>query len=108
MEWVVQLFVCILLNVTFGGIAVFAFLSKNPINFWAGQIIKPEQVNNVKSYNRANGIMWSLFDLPIFAAAVLTPISSEVSAWVLAVGVLAGLPAVIIVYTKVIKRKYFK
>ena len=73
----VAILVCALV---FLAISIYAFLSKKPINFWAGEKISVSQVTDVKMYNRANGIMWLVYGICWLIAAVIGLFSSTWSA----------------------------
>ena len=51
--------------------SVIAFSKKKPINFWAGDYMKPDEIVDVTAYNRANGVMWLVFGLMFVVAGVV-------------------------------------
>ena len=40
-----------------GFISLWAFRRKTPMHFWAGATVKPEEINDIPAYNRANGFI---------------------------------------------------
>lgn len=44
MEWVVTLIPTLICAVAFQAVALWAFLSKEPVHFWAGSEVKPKEV----------------------------------------------------------------
>ncbi|MDR2167589.1 MAG: hypothetical protein LBE35_07055 [Clostridiales bacterium] len=84
-----------------GGVALWAFRRKDPMHFWAGKEVKPEEITDIAAYNRENGIMWAIFTASFVVAAVLSLFS--VAAGGILVGILstAGLVILIIVYKKI-------
>ena len=42
-------------------IALYAFKRSTPIHFWSGTTVKPEEIRDIPSYNRENGIMWLVY-----------------------------------------------
>ena len=56
----------------FIGLGIYAINSKKPMNFWAGDKIPPEKINDLKKYNRANGIMWIIYGLLWLPGCVIT------------------------------------
>ena len=106
METIIMFIACVFLFLVLAGFGLYSYFSKNPANFWSGDKISPEDVSDVKKYNRANGIMWIvyglLFLIPAFTAFVSVLISG------VAIGVLTfiGVPVLIFIYTKIIKPKY--
>ena len=99
----VAILVCALV---FLAISIYAFLSKKPINFWAGEKISVSQVTDVKMYNRANGIMWLVYGICWLIAAVIGLFSIKVS--VLIVTALSiGIVILVLIYLK-IRKQYFR
>ncbi len=105
MEWVISEFVTIILIIAFGALALRGFLSKTPVNFWAGDEVKTAEITDVKAYNKANGLIWLFFVLPQLTAAVLFPINDLTTNIFQMGGILIGIPAVFIAY-KQIEKKY--
>ena len=101
--WFTSILVCALV---FLSISIFAFVAKNPINFWAGEKISLSQVTDVKKYNRANGIMWLLYGLGWLIAAIIGLFSIKVGAFFM-VALCVGIVILILVNRK-IRKKYFK
>ncbi len=99
----VAILVCALL---FLAISIYAFLSKKPINFWAGEKISVKQVTDVKMYNRANGIMWLIYGICWLIAAVIGLFSIRISV-IIVVALCVGIVILILIYLK-IRRQYFK
>ena len=81
---------------------------KEPVGFWANSNKKPE-VEDVKGYNRAVGIMWFVFAI-IMALLGIPLLAGQNSPWVFltVVGVLIEVIGVMVVYTCVIEKKYTK
>lgn len=61
----------ILCGALFAGLGIHGFTAKKPVTFWAGTKIKPEDVRDIKGYNRANGRMWLIYSIPWWVAGVL-------------------------------------
>jgi len=60
-----------LCSLIFGAIAVWAFKRKEPIHFWSGSTVKPEEIHDIPAFNRANGVMWSIYALCMVVTGVL-------------------------------------
>ncbi|MGL4911965.1 MAG: hypothetical protein ACRC3Y_05960 [Romboutsia sp.] len=45
----------------YGGMSIYSFKKKTPVHFWAGSVVKSEEITDIKAYNKANGIMWLVF-----------------------------------------------
>ena len=98
-----SILVCSLIFIAF---SMYAFLSKKPINFWAGEKIPSSLVTDVKKYNRANGFMWLIYGLCWGIAAIIGLFSIEISAGITVI-LCAGIVIMIIV-NRSIRKKYFK
>lgn len=95
---------CALCLMSFG---IYALKTKKPVNFWAGDKIPPEKITDIKKYNRANGIMWISYGALWISCSIITFFNVFAAGMVcLGLGV-GGLPVLIILYTCVIKKKYF-
>jgi len=102
---IIGFIIWVLVGGMFIGIGIHAFVSKEPVGFWANVEMFP--VNDVKAYNRAMGKLWLayalgliLLGLPLLAGANSPLIILSI------VGVLLEAIAVMIVYMLVIKEKY--
>lgn len=92
---------------TFLAISVWAFTSKNPVNFWAGEKISADSISDIKKYNQAYGVMWLIFGLCWLITAVLGLFSLSISIVVLVVLNTVGLVTLILVNNK-IRKRYMK
>ncbi len=44
--------------IMFYGLALYTFIAKKPMNFWAGHKISSKKIKNIKAYNICLAIMW--------------------------------------------------
>lgn len=51
----------IFLGLTCLGIGIRAFLKKNPVRFYGAIEVGPEEIKDVRAYNKANGFMWCIY-----------------------------------------------
>lgn len=106
MESIVFVFISWLCGAVFVLLGVSCFKSRKPVGFWSGTTVDKEEVTNVRKYNIANGIMWSLYSL-FFWLSGLTAITDKVSSIILLVsGCTVGILLLILGYGW-IKRRYF-
>ena len=105
MEWVISEFGTVIMIIVCGSLSLWGFLSKTPVNFWAGDEVKASEISDIKAFNCANGLIWAFFTLPQLIAAVLFPINSFAANIFQIGGIVAGIPAAIIVYRQ-IEKKY--
>ena len=94
---------CALCLMAFG---IYALKTKKPVNFWAGDKVPPEKVTDIKKYNRANGIMWISYGALFLSCCVITFFNAFAAGMVCMGLALAGIPALICIYTFIIKKKY--
>ena len=104
MDNVVFLIIMIPLAAFFTGLGVFAWRRKKPMWFWSGSEVKEREIRDVRSYNRANGIMWLAFSGVFWIAAILGAFNAEAAGIVLAVGVIAGIQALVFAYSRIYKK----
>lgn len=105
MSWIINEFISSILVVVFGGITIWCFSSKAPVNFWAGDNVKPEEISDIKAYNRSNGILWGIFTLPHVISLAVIPINTFTAVIIQAIGIVIGIPLIVIAYNK-IEKKY--
>ena len=69
--------------------------------FWSGSTVDKKDITDVPAYNRANGIMSLCYSAVFWIAAILGMFRQELAGVFLAVGCLAGIPVLVIVYRKI-------
>ncbi len=91
---------------TFIGIGIYSLKRKTPMHFWSGSTVKPEEISDIYAYNKANGIMWIVYELSYLLILPLGFVFGEVMSNII-ITILAtfGLVALIICY-KLIYKKY--
>ena len=100
-EWVLFngiLGFCVLV---FAAIGLWALLRKTPMHFWSGTTVEPEEITDVKKYNKANAVMWFCYCIPQIISMLIAPFSVSLATIVMVAGILGGLPVLIIVYKKI-------
>jgi len=45
----------------FIGIGIYSIKKKTPMHFWSMSPVKLEEISDVKSYNKGNGLMWIVY-----------------------------------------------
>ena len=96
MELFIWLIITIPISALFTGMGVFAWRRKKPMWFWSGS-----EVREVPAYNRANGIMWLVYSCVFWISTVLGMANIGAAGVVLAVGCIAGIPILAVVYGKI-------
>ena len=92
------------LSAFFTGIGVFAMRRRKPMWFWAGSEVKAESLTDVRAYNRANGVMWLIFSAFFWAWTVLGAFYAGMAGALVAATTLVGIPILITVYTRILKK----
>lgn len=105
MEVALWLIITIPLSALFTGLGIYAWKREKPMWFWSGSTVRERDISDVRAYNRANGVMWLCFSGVFWISAFLGIFRTKTAGAVLAIGCLAGIPALIIAYGK-IYRKY--
>lgn len=85
----------------FAAIAIWAFKSKNPIHFWSGSTVRPEEITDIAAYNRANGLMWTVYAICMAVTGVLSLFSISIAAGLLIVISIPGTIVLILIYNKI-------
>ena len=85
----------------FIGIGIFSMVRKTPMHFWSGSKVLPQQLLDVKCYNRENGIMWIVYAIPYFVTAALYFLSPTAATVLLLAACFAGIPLLILNYKRI-------
>lgn len=88
----------------FLGYALFARRTKKPVWFWSGSTVDPAAIADIPAYNRANSRMWIAYSLPFWACGLLSFWQTFAAGIILAVACTGGIPVLIIVYNKILKK----
>jgi uncharacterized membrane-anchored protein len=90
---------------SFGAIAIWAFKRKDPMHFWSGSTVKPEEITNIPAYNRANGLMWLIYTVCMVVTGILSLFNILIGVILLVIICVPGTIALIIAYN-LISKKY--
>jgi len=93
--------ICWLCSLIFGVIALWAFKRKAPMHFWSGSTVRPEEITDIPSYNRANGLMWAIYAVCMFVTGILSLFSIKVGAVLLVIVCVPGIAVLIFVYNRI-------
>lgn len=100
---------CVLINFVcaaiFSLLAYSCFISRRPVSFWSGEKITKEQVTNVRMYNKANGVLWSIYSGFYWIASVCGFVSTAVSIVITIVALTVGFVGLLVGYN-IIKRRF--
>ena len=79
-------------------IGVYAWKRKKPMWFWSGSKVEEDEISDIQSYNRANGIMWIVYSLPYWVSTFVGVDDMELAAGIVTVWALVSIPFLILVY----------
>ncbi|MCL2034910.1 MAG: hypothetical protein FWG94_09290 [Oscillospiraceae bacterium] len=100
-DWIVYNIIIGLCVLILAAICLWALKRKTPMHFWAGTTVDPEEIADIKSYNKANAVMWFCYCIPFVASMFIAPFSVGAAAIIMTVGAMGGIPVLIVVYKKI-------
>lgn len=92
---------CFICSLSFWGIAIWAFVRKSPMHFWSGSSVKPEEISDIPSYNRANGWMWTIYASCLVLAGIISLFNIGAGTILLVILFVPGVVVLILVYNKI-------
>jgi len=92
---------CWLSSLIFVAIAFWAFKRKDPMHFWSGSTVKPEEITDIPSYNRANGLMWAIYAFCMILAGIFSLFSIKVGGILLTIIFIPGIFVLIFAYNRI-------
>ena len=88
----------------FAAVGCWAAMRRDPMHFWAGSTVKPEEIRDIPAYNRACARLWWGYGAAwalVGALALSAPAAAGIAAAALSVG---GLGALIGIYRYIYKK----
>ena len=104
MGWILWLVIMLPVSALFTGLGIYALKSRKPMWFWSGTTVKENEITDIPAYNRANGIMWLVFSLGFWAAAILGCFHVPAAGILVMVTCLLGIPGLLIAYNRIYKK----
>lgn len=96
--------ICLLCSLPFGAIVIWSFKRKDPMHFWSGSTVNPEEITNISAYNRANGLMWLIYTICMVVASILSLFSILIGVILLVIICVPGTIALVIAYNRIYKK----
>jgi len=93
--------VCWLCSFVFGAVAIWAFKRKDPMHFWSGSTVRPEEISDIPAYNRANGFMWTVFTACFVVTGLVSLFSIRAGSILLVIFCVPGTGILIAVYNRI-------
>lgn len=86
----------------FISIGIYSLKKKTPMHFWSGTTVKPEEISNIKAYNKANGVMWISYGLIFVLSGILGfLVGTFIGAIIVVLISTIGLIILITIYTRI-------
>lgn len=97
-ENIIFAMICWSCSSIFGVIAIWAFKRKDPMHFWSGSTVRPDEIEDIPSYNRANGMMWAVYTIGMVVTGILSLFNITIGAILLGIICVPGVVVLIVVY----------
>lgn len=104
MDNILGAFISGIILIIFSGVSIYAFTDKEPMALYSGSVVNKDEITDIKKYNRAVGILWTCYTIPVLIAFIFSFINSVVGTIIMCAGIVIGFPIILIVY----KRVYIK
>jgi len=88
----------------FGAIALWAFTRRDPMHFWAGSAVNPEDIIDIPAYNRANGKLWAIYAACMAVSGVFSLFGIVAGSVLLVLLCVPGIAVLIIAYKKIFNK----
>ena len=72
--------------------------------FWSGKTVKRQELTDVEEYNRANGIMWIIYSIPMWISTISYFWFPQFAVMLLVIVCTAGLGVLIYAYQKIYQK----
>lgn len=101
---IVSAICCFFTSLIFWGVAIYAFTRKDPMHFWSGSKVMPEEISDIPAYNRANALMWAIYAACMVMAGILSLFSVMTGIIAMLITILPGILVLIAVYKSIYNR----
>lgn len=96
--------ICWLCSLIIGLVALWAFKRKDPMHFWSGSTVKPEEISDIPAYNRANGLMWAIYAGFMAATGILSLFNIIIASILLLLISVPGIFVLVIGYNRIYQK----
>ncbi|MCR5357045.1 MAG: hypothetical protein K6E63_06545 [Lachnospiraceae bacterium] len=103
-ELIIWLIIMVPVSALISGIGIYAMKRKKPMWFWSGSTVSEEEIRDIPSYNRANGIMWIVFSLIFWISTIAGIFNMSFAGVIMIVGSIIGTPFLVIAYNRIYKK----
>lgn len=104
MENIIWLLIMIPCSAIFTGIGIYAWRRKKPMWFWSGSAVDESKIRDIKAYNKANGIMWIVFSIPMWLSTFAVIWNRAVAGALIIIDCTVGLGLLVVTYNRIYKK----
>ncbi len=90
-----------LVSLVFTSLGIYAWRREKPMWFWSGSVVDEEEIKDIPAYNRANGLMWIVFSIPLWTSVVVGNWNGKIATYITTLTLVAGFPLLILTYKKI-------
>ena len=104
MENIIWFLIMIPCSAVFTGIGIYAWKRKKPMWFWSGSAVDESKIRDVRAYNKANGIMWIVFSIPMWLSTFAIIWSGTLAVALIIIDCTVGLGLLVVTYNRIYKK----
>lgn len=104
MSVIIWLVIMIPVSMLFTGLGIYVWKREKPMWFWSGSTVRDDEIADIPSYNKANGIMWLTFSALLWISTILGCLKMKTAGICLIAGCVIGVPLLPIIYGRIYNR----
>lgn len=104
MENIIWFLIMIPCSAVFTGIGIYAWKRQKPMWFWSGSTVDESEIRDIRAYNKANGIMWIVFSIPMWLSIFAVIWNGAAAGVLIALDCTVGLALLVVTYNKIYKK----
>ena len=92
------------IGIFFTALGIYSMNRKKPMWFWSGTTVNEEEIKDIHSYNKENGIMWIVYSIIYYAGGIASLYIENIGGVIVLAGSLIGTPLLIVAYEHILKK----